>query len=132
MIAPQVHVAIYDGGCKVCSDFAALLRRLVPPQALDVVPCGSAIQKKLAPSVDVRDCLQDFTLFNSSGRSLRGVDAVREALLLSPKLSRLRPLFESRLGRFAAELIHLGARRRRAKKGCCGGKKAVGDQSGAQ
>ncbi|MEK8022789.1 MAG: DCC1-like thiol-disulfide oxidoreductase family protein [Candidatus Hydrogenedentota bacterium] len=127
MNAPGHHVAIYDGGCSLCSDFAVLLRKLVAPAVLDVVPCGSAIQKKLAPQVELRECALDFMLVRSDGGMLKGVDAVREALLLSSWFRRMRPLFMSRMGMFAARIIHLGARRRRARKGCCGKAKATAE-----
>ncbi len=111
-----MRVAIYDPECPLCRRFASILRHFVPVQELDVLPCGSAIQRKLAPSVPPETCGRAFVLVEEDGTILEGAAAARRAVTLGPGLERYRALAESAAGRIASEIAYAGAKL--ARKGC--------------
>jgi predicted DCC family thiol-disulfide oxidoreductase YuxK len=116
-----VPIAIYDGNCGYCRRFASALRRYVPVERLDVVPCGSPIQKKLAKSVTDEICLQAFILVDDAGRVLKGGEAAVAAVTMAPRLESFRWMVEGRTGRAMARTLYKGvsALRRRRRCGKC-------------
>lgn len=118
-------VAIYDADCKLCRRFASILRKAVSPTELDVVPCGSPIQKKLAPAVSEETCLAAFTVVDATGKVRTGGDAVTHVLTLSPRLKSYRWMVERGPGSWLAHAAYILAVRMR-RGGCsgCGGKKS--------
>lgn len=115
-------VAIYDGNCGFCRRFASFLRRLVPVDKLDVVRCGSLIQRKLAKNIAMEECQQAFTLVDDSGRILKGGDAAAFAVTMSPRLESLRWMVEGRVGRLMVRVLYraVSTLRRRRRCGECG------------
>jgi len=118
----RVAVAIYDGECLVCANFASLLRRLISPHLIDIVPCGSAIQRKLAPHVSLDLCRKAFVFVDERGTVASGSEAASKALSAVPALARYRPLIASLAGRSLARIVYFGTqllrrmeRRTRAK-----------------
>lgn len=115
-----MKIAIYDGECGLCRNFAAALRKFLSPREIDVVPCGSAIQKKLAPMVAESECLKAFILVDDDGRILKGAEAASAAVVLAPALARFRWMIDSPPGRMAAKGLYAGLRRLRRRPGDCG------------
>lgn len=118
----RVAVAIYDDKCLVCANFAGLLRRMISPHLVDVVPCGSVIQQKLAPQVSLDLCRKAFVFVDENGVVTSGSEAASRALSAVPALARYRPLIASLPGRSLARIVYFGTqllrrmeRRARAK-----------------
>lgn len=114
-----MKVAIYDGRCSICRKFAGLLRRTVSPRKLDVVVCGSDIQRKIAPTVTSLICRDDFILVDEKGEIHRGADAARKAVTMMPPLAVFENVIESWPGRKLSALIYSVSERFRKKRKCC-------------
>jgi len=103
-----MRVAIYDGRCSICRRFASLLRKYISLREMDIVPCNSEIQKKIAPNISSEMCLKSFVLIEEDGSVLIGGDAVLRAVTLAPALEKYRALAESLAVRIAAKGIYYG------------------------
>lgn len=112
----RVPVAIFDAKCGLCRRFAAMLRNAIPAEAIDVVPCGSPIQRKLAAAVAAEECSQAFMLVAPDGAVLRGPAAAAAAVALAPSLESYRWMIESKAGRVAASAVYKAASRMRRRK----------------
>lgn len=113
-------VAIYDHNCGLCRNFAAMLRRLTHPAKLDVVPCGSGIQQKLAPHVTLEECRKSFLFIDEEGRILEGGDAASKAISIAPGLSKYSGMIRSKAGRAVARALYAGTRLlRQSQPKCC-------------
>ncbi|RMH56641.1 MAG: DUF393 domain-containing protein [Candidatus Hydrogenedentota bacterium] len=114
----RVPVAVYDGRCGLCRNFAALLRKQIPLEDLDVVPCGSPLQKKLAPEAN-EACRTSFVIVEPDGRVLSGGDAAARAVAMAPRLKPFRWMIDSRAGRSVARRVYRGTQWLRRRRRCC-------------
>lgn len=116
--AQPAYTLVFDGNCRMCSRFAAALRRRDRHGIIEIVPSQAPGVQARFPWIPAAAFSEAIQLVDGTGRTWQGADALEQIIGVLPRVRWIAWMFRVPLIRPIADWIYRWVARNRYRFGC--------------